>query len=34
LFYLPLKFQKLIHVLEALRAYPNFQTTHFGTLVL
>jgi hypothetical protein len=34
LFYFPLKFQKLSHVFEVLRAYPNSQKTHCGTLVL
>jgi hypothetical protein len=33
-FYLPLKFQKFIHVFDAVRAYPNSPKTHFGTLVL
>jgi hypothetical protein len=34
LFHLPLIFQKLIHVFDAMRAYPNSQKTHFGSLVL
>jgi hypothetical protein len=34
LFYLPLKFQKLAHDFEALRAYMNSQKTHFGILVV
>jgi hypothetical protein len=35
LFHLMLKFQKLlIHVFDNVRAYPNFQKTVFGTLVL
>jgi hypothetical protein len=34
LFYLILKFQKLIHVFDNVRPYPNSQKTYFGTLVL
>jgi hypothetical protein len=28
------KFQKLIHVFDDVRAYPNSQKTHFRNLVL
>jgi hypothetical protein len=31
--HLPLKFQNFIHFFDAVRAYPNFPKTHFGTLV-
>jgi hypothetical protein len=34
LFHLIQKFQKLIHVFNNIRAYPNSQKTHFITLVL
>jgi hypothetical protein len=33
LFHVILKFQNLIHVFDNVRAYPNFQKIHFGTLV-
>jgi hypothetical protein len=34
LFHLTQKFQKIINVLDNIRAYPKSQKTHFGTLVL